>query len=91
MLCPILFIVGCRPFFLRMILIPSLTAFSSEDVSTPASLSNFYAMVEPQHKLAAIYGFLSNELSQNPEDPGKYMIFLATCACVSYFSTVLSR
>ncbi|KAK3927106.1 putative ATP-dependent RNA helicase DDX55-like protein [Frankliniella fusca] len=63
---------------------------SNEDVSTPASLSNHYAIVEPENKLSALIGFLSSESSKNPDDPGKYMIFLATIACVNYFSAVLS-
>ncbi|KAE8746690.1 hypothetical protein FOCC_FOCC006673 [Frankliniella occidentalis] len=65
-------------------------AGSNEEVSTPASLSNHYAIIEPENKLAAIVGFLSSESSQNPDKPGKYMIFFATIACVNYFSTVLS-
>lgn len=62
----------------------------NEDISTPASLSNYYSIVQPEDKLAAIVGFISEQSSQNPNDPGKYMIFLATCACVSYFAAVLS-
>ncbi|XP_034235584.1 ATP-dependent RNA helicase DDX55 [Thrips palmi] len=64
---------------------------ANEDICTPATLTNHYAIVEPQNKLAAIVGFILSEAAQNPDDPGKYMIFMATCACVSYFSTILAR
>lgn len=64
---------------------------ANEDISTPASLTNHYAIVEPQNKLAAIVGFILSEAAKTPGDPGKYMIFMSTCACVSYFSIILAK
>uniref|UniRef100_A0A2M4BHJ5 ATP-dependent RNA helicase n=1 Tax=Anopheles marajoara TaxID=58244 RepID=A0A2M4BHJ5_9DIPT len=52
--------------------------------STPKKLQNFYVIVEPQHKLAALFEFIrSREIK-------KAMLFFPTCACVEYWSIALS-
>ena len=57
---------------------------SESDVSTPATLANYYTICEPEEKLSSLVGFLKSQGSHQ-----KYMIFLSTCACVDYFATVL--
>lgn len=54
------------------------------DVSTPATLANYYTICEPEEKLSTLVGFLRSQGSHQ-----KYMLFLSTCACVDYFATVL--
>ncbi|XP_012251648.2 probable ATP-dependent RNA helicase DDX55 homolog [Athalia rosae] len=52
--------------------------------STPLALSNNYAIVGADHKLATMYNFIKDKGIEL-----KYMIFFSTCACVDYFSHVL--
>lgn len=53
-------------------------------VSTPSTLSNYFMICEPQDKLPVLMNFLKK---YGPEL--KYMLFLSTCACVAYFSSIL--
>ncbi|KAJ9589586.1 hypothetical protein L9F63_017171 [Diploptera punctata] len=54
------------------------------DVSTPATLTNYYTVCEPEEKLSRLVGFLKSQGSHQ-----KYMLFVSTCACVDYFATIL--
>ncbi|KAJ9576529.1 hypothetical protein L9F63_025575 [Diploptera punctata] len=54
------------------------------DVSTPATLTNYYTVCEPEEKLSRMVGFLKTQGSHQ-----KYMLFVSTCACVDYFATIL--
>ncbi|XP_049942298.1 ATP-dependent RNA helicase DDX55 [Schistocerca serialis cubense] len=56
------------------------------DVSTPASLKNYYMICEPENKMASLLGFFKEKGSDK-----KYMLFLSTCACVQYFTVVLNE
>lgn len=51
--------------------------------STPKRLQNYYMIVEPDLKLAALLEFI------RCKDIDKAMIFFPTCACVEYWSEVL--
>ena len=53
-------------------------------LSTPASLDNFYTVVEnPQDKLAVLVDFVKKTK--------KALVFFSTCASVEYFSLCLER
>ena len=52
---------------------------------TPKSLSNFYLVCEPEEKMLRLFTVL-NELQEK-----KVIVFFATCASVSYFSTLARR
>ena len=56
---------------------------SEADQRTPASLENYYMMVEPKHKLSTLVNLLKYRSDQ------KVMLFAATCACVDYFTLLL--
>lgn len=51
----------------------------------PASLENFYAIVEPDKKFQALIKFVDTYKDQ------KILVFFSTCACVDYFSYLLKR
>ena len=53
-------------------------------ISTPVNLSNNYAIVSPEDKLATLVEFIKKKGFSM-----KYMIFFSTCACVDYFSAVI--
>ncbi|XP_057332489.1 probable ATP-dependent RNA helicase DDX55 homolog [Microplitis mediator] len=64
---------------------PTIVAVKEKSsVSTPISLNNYYAIVEPDHKIATLVNFIKSKGTDL-----KYMIFFSTCACVDYFSHVL--
>ena len=55
-------------------------------LSTPASLDNFYTVVEnPQDKLALLVDFVKRTVKK------KSLVFFSTCAGVEYFSLCLER
>lgn len=65
---------------------PTLVAVKEKSsVSTPINLSNNYAIVNSENKLATMIEFIKKEGFNM-----KYMIFFSTCACVEYFSHVLT-
>lgn len=53
--------------------------------STPKLLQNFYMIVEPEQKLTSLLKFIESRKIQ------KAMLFLPTCACVEYWSEVLTQ
>lgn len=55
-----------------------------KDLSTPSTLNNYYIVLKPTEKLPYLIEFL-NQCGYGQ----KYMLFLSTCACVEYFSTIL--
>ncbi|KAG8236822.1 hypothetical protein J437_LFUL017279, partial [Ladona fulva] len=59
---------------------------AEENLRTPSSLDNFYAVCQPQSKLAQLISFL-----RSLKTPIKVMLFLPTCACVEYFSVVIKE
>ncbi|CAF0807234.1 unnamed protein product [Adineta steineri] len=58
---------------------------SAADQRTPSTLKNFYMICEPNEKLNQLIHFI------NENRPAKIMIFLSTCACVQYFTSVLKH
>ncbi|KAG5441184.1 ATP-dependent RNA helicase ddx55, partial [Clonorchis sinensis] len=52
---------------------------------TPATLNNYYTVVEPDAKFSLLIRFLLSHPNE------KLLVFLATCACVDYFSRLLRR
>merc|ERR1719309_1799303 len=56
---------------------------ASEPSKTPASLENFYMICNPQDKFSTLVKFL------RLKEREKIIVFVATCACVEYFSTLL--
>lgn len=63
-----------------------------QDRNTPASLQNTYTICTPREKLARLVQVLRHEaLSHGDmEEPKKFIVYLATCACVDYFYKVSS-
>ncbi|XP_014248314.1 ATP-dependent RNA helicase DDX55 [Cimex lectularius] len=59
---------------------------SSQKISTPKELINFYKIIPPKEKLSFLLSFLK-EQGKNQ----KYIIFFLTCASVEYFTTLLKR
>lgn len=57
---------------------------STDIVSTPSTLSNFYLNLNPVDKLPFLVKFLNHHGYDK-----KYILFLSTCACVDYFSDIL--
>lgn len=51
--------------------------------STPKLLQNFYAIVEPEHKMKYLMQFMK------VNDIQKSLLFLPTCACVEYWGEIL--
>ncbi|XP_067644352.1 probable ATP-dependent RNA helicase DDX55 homolog [Eurosta solidaginis] len=56
-------------------------------ISTPVKLQNFYKIVEPEEKFLSLLHFLRSPLTTQ----GKVMIFFPTCACVEYWSPVMTH
>jgi len=56
---------------------------ASELSKTPASLENFYMICNPQDKFSTLVKFLRQKERE------KIIVFVATCACVEYFSILL--
>ncbi|TGZ64266.1 hypothetical protein CRM22_006471 [Opisthorchis felineus] len=52
---------------------------------TPATLDNYYTVVEPDAKFSLLIRFLLSHPNE------KLLVFLATCACVDYFSRLFRR
>ncbi|KER23346.1 hypothetical protein T265_08757 [Opisthorchis viverrini] len=52
---------------------------------TPATLDNYYTVVGPDAKFSLLIRFLLSHPNE------KLLVFLATCACVDYFSRLLRR
>uniref|UniRef100_A0AAG5D3U0 ATP-dependent RNA helicase n=1 Tax=Anopheles atroparvus TaxID=41427 RepID=A0AAG5D3U0_ANOAO len=52
--------------------------------STPKLLQNFYVIIEPEKKLAAMLEFIHSQQIK------KAMIFFPTCACVEYWSVAMA-
>ncbi|XP_064457975.1 ATP-dependent RNA helicase DDX55-like [Ornithodoros turicata] len=50
---------------------------------TPALLSNYYMVCEPDEKLKVLVSFLRSR------SEAKHLVFFSTCACVEYFSLIL--
>ncbi|XP_008557771.1 probable ATP-dependent RNA helicase DDX55 homolog [Microplitis demolitor] len=64
---------------------PTIVAVREKSsVSTPISLNNYYAIVEPDHKIATLVNFIKSKGIDL-----KYMIFFSTCACVDYFGHII--
>ncbi|KAF4527133.1 hypothetical protein B566_EDAN007234 [Ephemera danica] len=62
---------------------------NQEHVSrTPAGLSNFYMVCEPQNKFAQLIAFLRH---QRVCGTAKFMVFFSTCACVEYFEKLITK
>ncbi|XP_033211829.1 probable ATP-dependent RNA helicase DDX55 homolog [Belonocnema kinseyi] len=61
-----------------------VTVKEKASISTPANLSNNYAIVSSEDKLGTVVEFIKKEGFNK-----KYMLFFSTCACVDYFSNVL--
>ncbi|XP_046398961.1 ATP-dependent RNA helicase DDX55 [Ischnura elegans] len=59
---------------------------AEETTRTPSSLDNYYAVCEPEAKLATMITFL-----KGIEIPYKVIVFLPTCACVEYFTKVITE
>ncbi|XP_023223506.1 ATP-dependent RNA helicase DDX55-like [Centruroides sculpturatus] len=55
------------------------------DQRTPSTLSNYYKICEADSKLNWLVNFLKNR----PEE--KHLVFFSTCACVDYFSIILTH
>ncbi|XP_030757956.1 probable ATP-dependent RNA helicase DDX55 homolog [Sitophilus oryzae] len=68
---------------LRNPVIVSVSAKAQQ--STPVLLNNFYILSKNEGKLASLLDFIKRK------DLQKAMLFLPTCACVDYWSKVLSR
>lgn len=52
---------------------------------TPSSLANYYMVCEGNQKLAALISLMKTKA------PGKFMVFMSTCAAVEYFSLLLKH
>jgi len=62
-----------------------------QDRNTPASLQNTYTVCSPREKLARLVQVLRNEaLASADKEPKKFIVYLATCACVDYFYKLLA-
>lgn len=57
---------------------------STDILSTPSTLSNYYVNLNPVDKLPFLVKFLNHHGYEK-----KYMLFLSTCACVDYFCDIL--
>ncbi|UYV68981.1 DDX55 [Cordylochernes scorpioides] len=66
------------------IVVKDIAAKTGESLRTPATLTNYYTIVEADHKFNTLVHFLQARKSQ------KHMIFLSTCSSVSYFHQLLS-
>ncbi|XP_051172574.1 probable ATP-dependent RNA helicase DDX55 homolog [Leptopilina boulardi] len=65
---------------------PTLVAVKEKSsVSTPVNLSNNYSIVNSENKFATMVKFIKKHGFNM-----KYMVFFSTCACVDYFSHVLT-
>lgn len=65
---------------------PTLVAVKEKSsISTPVNLSNNYTIVNAENKLSTMVEFIKKQGFNK-----KYMIFFSTCACVDYFSHVLT-
>lgn len=62
----------------------NLTNSEPHVVSTPATLANYFTILQSNEKLPTLISFLEDVGYQN-----KFMLFLATCACVEYFAVLL--
>ena len=52
---------------------------------TPVNLDNYYMICEGNEKLSALISVIESKV------PGKFMIFMSTCAAVEYFSLLLKQ
>ncbi|UYV68982.1 DDX55 [Cordylochernes scorpioides] len=66
------------------IVVKDIAVKTGESLRTPATLTNYYTIVEADHKFNTLVHFLQARKSQ------KHMIFLSTCSSVSYFHQLLS-
>lgn len=57
----------------------------NQHTRVPASLENFYWIMEPQNKFQALQAFVKKRPNE------KILIFFSTCACVDYFSFLLKK
>lgn len=57
-----------------------------ENESTPSTLSNYYMICRPDHKLAVLIEFVKKK-GYNL----KYMLFFSSCAMVEYFLSILKH
>ncbi|CAL8081090.1 unnamed protein product [Calicophoron daubneyi] len=63
--------------------ISSESGMSDTQQRTPIALQNFYTVIESDAKICAMIKFIRSHMNE------KILVFLATCACVDYFSRVL--
>jgi len=62
----------------------NLKRYESDTIQrTPATLTNFYMILEPDKKMNQLIRFIQQHLKQ------KIMVFFSTCAVVDYFSVIL--
>ncbi|ORX42181.1 DEAD-domain-containing protein [Hesseltinella vesiculosa] len=57
---------------------------------TPATLTIDYVVCEPRQKWPQVLRLLENEMN-NPDGARKFIVYVATCACVDYFYKLLKR
>ncbi|KAI9271611.1 P-loop containing nucleoside triphosphate hydrolase protein [Phascolomyces articulosus] len=60
---------------------------------TPSTLHINYIVCDPDQKLLQLVRLLKHEISQPEQDGGarKFIVYVATCACVDYFYKLLSK
>ncbi|SHO76925.1 Similar to S.cerevisiae protein SPB4 (Putative ATP-dependent RNA helicase) [Malassezia sympodialis ATCC 42132] len=62
----------------------------AQDIRMPATLSSFYHVSRPEHKLAQLLRLLQYE-SQGTTGARKAIVYFATCAQVNYLFSLLAR
>jgi len=56
-----------------------------DDARTPVTLDNYYAICGGDQKLSALISVVKSKI------PGKFMVFMSTCAAVEYFSLLFKE